>query len=145
MLKRIALILLFCSLVPLTGCRSLFLWEDDRPVPTEPPYAVSPAETEKIYTEAEAVNAAVSAVSLRLAVSGAGPFQVRAVNGRTTSRGFQVIRALYNMKQAQFSAPYILDWEDSRNEQGLWQIRLMRDGQIFFGKTLKIQEGRHGK
>ena len=144
MLKKIALILLFCSLVPLTGCRSWFQ-EDDRPVPTEPPYAVSPAETEKIYSETDAVNAAVSAVSLRLAGSGTGPFQVLPVNGRTTPLGFQVIRSLYNMKQAQSSAPHVLNWEDSRNEQGQWRIRLVRDGRIFFEKILQIKEMQHGK
>lgn len=144
MLKNSALILLFCSLIPLTGCRSL-IREDDRPVPTEPPYAVSPAETEKIYSETDAVNAAVSAVSLRLAVSGSGPFQVRPVNGRTTPPGLQVIRALYNMKQAQNQAPYILNWEDSRVEPGLWRIRLTLKDRIFFEKTLKIKAEQHDK
>ena len=130
----------------LPGCA---WFRDNRPEPSGSPYAADVKTPKKIYTEAEAVNAAVSAISLRMAVSSEGPFRVIPTDKKTTSLGFKVIGSLDAMRLSRLSAPSVLHLEDARTE-GSWRLVLQySDGRVFVDKTFQLnrspEQGAAGK
>ena len=124
------------ALLFLPGCS---WFRDDRPEPTGSPYAEEVKTPKQAYTEAEAVNAAVSAVSLRMAVSPEGPFRVIPTEKHTTALGYKVIGSLNSMRLSQISAPCVLHLEDVRVGTGLWSLTLRHpDGRMFIAKTFQL-------
>ena len=122
-------------LLSLQGCA---WFRDDRPEPSGSPYAADVKTPKQAYSEAEAVNAAVSAVSLRMAVSSEGPFRVVPTEKKTTFLGYKVISSLSSMRLSRASAPCVLHLEDVRGD-GLWNLVLRHpDGRIFIAKTFQL-------
>lgn len=124
------------ALLFLTGCS---WFRDDRPEPSGSPYAAEVKTPKQVYSEAEAVNAAVSAISLRMAVSSEGPFRVIPTEKKTTSLGYKVIGSLERMRLSQISAPCVLRLEDARTETGSWCLALRHpDGRVFVEKIFQL-------
>ncbi len=125
----------------LSGCA---WFRDDRPEPDGSPYAAGPRQPTRIYTEAEAVNAAVSAVSLKMAVSSKGPFRVIPLKGKTTPAGDQVIESLTRMRLSRSDAVHVLQLEDTLTGTGEWSLILRSpDGTVFFSKTFHLKGKSH--
>ena len=123
-------------LLSLQGCA---WFRDDRPEPSGSPYAADVKTPKQAYSEAEAVNAAVSAVSLRMAVSSEGPFRVVPTEKKTTFLGYKVISSLSSMRLSRASAPCVLHLEDVRGGAGLWSLALRHpDGRVFVEKTFQL-------
>ena len=139
--RKAVMLLLFClGLLPalflLPGCA---WFRDDRPEPSGSPYAADIKTPKTFYAEAEAVNAAVSAISLRMAVSSEGPFRVVPTEKKTTSLGYKVIGSLSSMRLSRISAPCVLYLEDVRVGAGPWSLTLRHpDGRIFIVKTFQL-------
>ena len=137
---------LLCMILPaalflLSGCA---WFRDERPEPNGPPYAAGPKSTKSACTEAEAVNAAVSAISLRMAASSQGPFRVVPLKGKTTPAGFQVIDSLARMRLSRIDAAHVLHQEDARNDSGEWTLVLRHpSGSVFFTKTFYLKGESH--
>lgn len=130
-------ILLLSAAVLLSGCS---LFRDDRPDPSGSPYGGTAQTTGQLYSEAEAVNAAVSAVSLKMAVSPQGPFRVIPKKDRTTSLGSQTIDSLARMGLSRFHAPCPLYLEDSLDANNEWTVVLVdASGKIFYRKTFILR------
>jgi len=138
---------IFLYLLPLTALLLLpgCAWfRDDRPEPDGSPYAVSPRQPKQTYSEAEAVNAAVSAISLRMAASSKGPFRVMPLKGKTTPAGAQVIESLIRMRLSKVGAAYPLLLEDTLTGPGEWTLILRNpDGSCFFTKTFHLKGKNH--
>ena len=132
---------LFPMVLLLTGC----CWfRDDRPEPVGTPYTNQVQQHPSAYSSAEAVNAAVSSVSLRMAVSPLGPFRI-VPKKKNTALGFQVIESLDRMRLTRPSAPHILLLEDEISD-GVWTFLLSHpDGREFLQKSLKIKDIKNGK
>ena len=112
-------------LLTLSGCS---LFRDDRPAPEGPPYAVSdpPKTAEKLYSEAEAVNAAATAISVRMSFSSLAPFRVIPVEGKLSPAGSKVHLSLVQMGLSRAGAPYPLLLED-RLDGNKWTVTLLQD------------------
>lgn len=128
---------LFPMVLLLAGCRWFC---DDRPEPVGTPYDSVVQPKDRSYSSDEAVNAAVSAVSLKMAVSSQGPFRVIPKKDRTTSLGFRTIDSLTRMGLSRLQAPVPLCLEDRRNDKNEWTVTL-RDasGKIFYCKTFLLK------
>ena len=136
-MKYLLYILLFSAAVLLSGCT---LFRDDRPDPAGSPYGGASHQTGQFYSEAEAVNAAVSAVSLKMAVSPQGPFQVIPKKDRTTSLGSKTIDSLTRMGLSRLQAPCPLYLEDGRNDKNEWAVILLDpSGRTFYRKTFLLK------
>ena len=124
----------------LSGC----CWfRDDRPEPSGTPYVSVTQQKEKVYSSDEAVNAAVSSISLRMAVSSQGPFRIIPKNN--TALGAQVIDSLAGMRLSRPSAQYVLLLEDVVSD-GIWTLVLSYpDGREFLRKSLKIEDAGNGQ
>ncbi len=121
----------------LSGCA---LFRDDRPDPSGSPYGGTKPAAGQFYTEAEAVNAAVSAVSLKMAVSSQGPFRIIPKKAKSTRLGSQLIDSLTRMGLSRLQAPYLLYLEDSRNSRDEWTIALLdTSGKTFYCKTFILR------
>ena len=109
----------------LSGCS---LFRDNRPAPEGPPYAVSdpPKTAEKLYSEAEAVNAAATAISVRMSFSSLAPFRVIPVEGKLSPAGSKVLVSLVQMGLSRAGAPYPLLLED-RLDGNEWTVTLLQD------------------
>ena len=133
---------LFCIFVSavamlLSGCT---LFRDDRPDPSGSPYGGTAQTTGQLYSEAEAVNAAVSAISLKMAVSPQGPFRVIPKKDRTTSLGSKTIDSLARMGLSRLQAPCPLYLEDRRNDKNEWTVILLDpSGRTFYSKTFLLK------
>ena len=112
-------------LLTLSGCS---LFRDNRPAPEGPPYAVSdpPKTAEKLYSEAEAVNAAATAISVRMSFSSRAPFRVIPVEGKLSPAGSKVLESLVRMRLSRPGAPYPLLLED-RLDGNEWTVTLLQD------------------
>ena len=121
----------------LSGC----CWfRDDRPEPVGTPYVSAVQQGNKVYSSDEAVNAAVSAVSLKMAVSQQGPFRVIPRKDRTTSLGYRTIDSLTRMGLSRLQAPDPLCLEDLRNDKNEWTVILHdASGKIFYRKTFLLK------
>ena len=122
----------------LTGC----LWfQDNRPEPQGPPYASDAGQPRTACTEAEAVNAAVSSISLRMAASSArGPFRVVPAEKKTTALGYRIMDSLVRMRLSRFSGANVLRLEDWRGEKGEWSFILRSaDGEIWLTRTFLLK------
>lgn len=139
-LLKIMLCLLLGMLAP--GCS---WFRDGRPEPQDPPYPGNNSPAESSYTRAEAVNAAVSAISLRMASVSAGPFRILPATGKTSPLGNEVIESLTRMRLSRPSAPHLLLLEDTRTGNGEWSFTLRRpeDGQIFITGTFSLKGEDH--
>ena len=127
----------------LSGCA---WFHDNRPAPEGSPYdaAAKPPKEQLSYTEAEAVNAAVSAISLRMATSTQGPFLVVPDKMEITPLGYQVIDALTRMRLSRYSSPHTLRLQDGRTNRSQWNFTLrMPDGTILITKTFQLKESLH--
>lgn len=130
-------IFLLAAAVLLPGCA---LFRDHRPDPSGSPYGGPSAQTHQLLSEAEAVNAAVTAVSLKMAVSHQGPFRVVPGKDRTTSLGFRTIDSLTRMGLSRLQAPDPLCLEDHRNDKNEWTVILHdASGKIFYRKTFLLK------
>lgn len=130
-------IFLLAAAVLLPGCT---LFRDDRPDPSGSPYGGTAQTTGQLYSEAEAVNAAVSAVSLKMAVSPQGPFRVIPKKDRTTSLGYKTIDSLARMGLSRLQAPCPLYLEDCRNDKNEWIVILLDpSGRTFYSKTFLLK------
>ena len=130
-------IFLLAAAVLLPGCT---LFRDDRPDPSGSPYGGTVQTTGQLYSEAEAVNAAVSAVSLKMAVSSEGPFRVVPKKDRTTSLGSRMIDSLSRMGLSRLQAPCPLYLEDRRNDKNEWTVILLDpSGRTFYSKTFLLK------
>ena len=130
-------IFLLAAAVLLPGCT---LFRDDRPDPSGSPYGGTAQTTGQLYSEAEAVNAAVSAVSLKMAVSPQGPFRVIPKKDRTTSLGAKTIDSLARMGLSRLQAPCPLYLEDRRNDKNEWTVILLDpSGRTFYSKTFFLK------
>lgn len=117
---------------------------DNRPEPEGVPYDTSVREKPTVCSSDEAVNAAVSAISLRMAVSSQGPFRV-IPKKKNTVLGFRIIDSLERMRLARPSAPNILFLEDSIAD-GTWTFILSYpDEREFMRKSLRIKEPDNGQ
>ena len=128
------------AVLMLSGC----CWfRDDRPEPSGTPYASAVQPEDKVCSPDQAVNAAVSSISLRMAVSSQGPFRI--IPGKkNTALGFQVIDSLARMRLSRPSAQHILLLEDTISD-GTWTLVLSHpDGREFLRKSLKLKESVHG-
>lgn len=108
----------------LSGCS---LFRDDRPAPEGSPYAVStpPKTSEKVYSEAEAVNAAATAISVRMSFSSLAPFRVVPVEGKLSPVGSKVHVSLVEMRLSRPGAAYPLLLED-RLDGNKWTVTLLQ-------------------
>ncbi len=130
-------IFLLAAAVLLPGCT---LFRDNRPDPSGSPYGGTSAQTSQLLSEAEAVNAAVSAVSLKMAVSSQGPFRVIPKKDRTTSLGSRMIDSLSRMGLSRLQAQCPLYLEDRRNDKNEWTaILLDSSGRTFYRKTFLLK------
>ena len=130
-------IFLLAAAVLLPGCA---LFRDDRPDPSGSPYGGASAQTAQLLSETEAVNAAVSAVSLKMAVSQQGPFRVIPKKDRTTGLGSRTIDSLTRMGLSRFQAPCLLYLEDRRNDKNEWTVILLdASGRTFYRKTFLLK------
>ena len=131
---------IFAGLLPFVLLLSGCCWfRDDRPEPIGTPYENHVQQRPKTCSPAEAVNAAVSSVSLRMAVSPQGPFRV-IPKKKNTALGFQVIDSLDRMRLSRPSSPHILLLEDEISD-GIWTFILSHpDGREFMRKSLKIKD-----
>ena len=130
-------IFLLAAAVLLPGCT---LFRDDRPDPSGSPYGGTAQTTGQLYSEAEAVNAAVSAISLKMAVSPQGPFRVIPKKDRTTSLGSKTIDSLARMGLSRLQAPCPLYLEDRRNDKNEWTVILFEpSGRTFYSKTFLLK------
>ena len=128
-------------ILALQGCS---WFHDDRPPPQGSPYETGNNSRDQLFSEAEAVNAAVSGISLRMAVSGEGPFQIVPLEKKTSALGHQVRGSLIRMRLERPSAPARLTLEDQRSDRRLWTITLRRaDGTIFYTGTFQLKEDDH--
>ena len=119
-------------------------FHDDRPPPQGSPYETGRPARDQVLSEAEAVNAAVSGISLRMAVSGEGPFQIFPLEKKTSALGHQVRVSLIRMRLDRPGASARLILEDLRSDRGLWTITLRRaDGTIFYTGTFQLKEDAH--
>ena len=131
-------IFLLAAAVLLPGCA---LFRDDRPDPSGSPYGGAKPEAGQLYSEAEAVNAAVSSISLKMAVSTQGPFRIIPKKDRTTSLGFRTIDSLARMGLSSFQAPCPLYLEDRLDTGNQWTVDLFdASGKIFYRKTFILRE-----
>ena len=137
MMKYLLYILLFSAASLLSGCT---LFRDDRPDPSGSPYGGNSHQTGQIYTEAEAVNAAVSAVSLKMAVSSQGPFRIIPEKEKVSRLGFKMIDSLSRMGLSRLQAPYLLYLKDSLDTNNGWTVDLIdASGKIFYHKTFILR------
>ena len=128
------------AVLMLSGCRWFC---DDRPEPHGSPYAPAVHQEHRGSSPEEAVNAAVSSISLRMAVSSQGPFRI-IPRKKNTALGFQVIDSLARMRLSRPSAQHILLLEDTISD-GTWTLVLSHpDGREFLRKSLKLKESVHG-
>jgi len=129
--------LMLSAAVLLSGCS---LFRDDRPDPSGSPYGGASAQTPQLLSEAEAVNAAVSAISLKMAVSQQGPFRVIPKKDRTTSLGSRTIGSLTRMGLSRLHAPCPLYLEDRRNDKNEWTVILLdASGRTFYRKSFLLK------
>ena len=136
-MKYLLYILLFSAAVLLPGCA---LFRDDRPAPSGSPYGRVPGSAPRLHSEADAVNAAVSAVSLKMAVSSQGPFRIIPRKDRTTALGFKTIESLAGMGLSRFQAPCPLYLEDSLNSKNEWTVIILdASGKTFYRKTFLLR------
>lgn len=137
-MKYRSYILLLTAAVLLQGC---ILFRDDRPTPSGSPYGRDPGTVRQSYSEAEAVNAAVSAVSLKMAVSPQGPFRVIPNEEKITPLGRKTIESLTRMGLSTLQAPCPLYLEDSLDAEKEWTVVLLDDsGKTFFRKTFSLRK-----
>ena len=137
-MKYRSYIALLTAIVLLQGCT---LFRDDRPTPSGSPYGRDPGTVRQSYSEAEAVNAAVSAVSLKMAVSTQGPFRVIPNEKKVTALGRKTIESLTRMGLSPLQAPYLLYLEDCLNSENVWTVTLLdNSGKIFFRKTFSLRK-----
>ena len=130
--------MLLAAAVLLQGCT---LFRDDRPTPSGSPYGRDPGTVRQFYSEAEAVNAAVSAVSLKMAVSPQGPFRVIPNEEKITPLGRKTIESLTRMGLSTLQAPCPLYLEDSLDAENVWTVVLLDDsGKTFFRKTFSLRK-----
>ena len=122
-----------------SGCTAV-----DRPEPSGSPYDSPVKPAKEVFSPEEAVNAAVSAVSLRMAVSPQGPFRVIPVAQKTSVLGFKVMDSLSRMRLSRISASATLLLEDSRNDRNEWSVIFRHpDGRIFLSRTFQLKGGGH--
>ena len=141
MIFRFFSLLLSAMLLMLSGCT---WFRDNRPEPSGLPYAADSRQPKHSYTEAEAVNAAVSAISLRMATAARGPYRVVPGGKEVSPLGYQVIDSLTRMRLSRISAPSILQLEDARTDPDGWNFTLRNsDGTVFITKTFQLKEGSH--
>ena len=132
-----SILFLLAAAILLPGCT---LFQDDRPDPSGSPYGGTSPQAPQLLSEAEAVNAAVSAVSLKMAVSSQGPFRVIPKKDRTTSLGSKTIDSLARMGLSRLQAPCPLYLEDRRNDKNEWTVILLDpSGRTFYRKTFLLK------
>lgn len=140
---RLYSLLLSAAVLLLPGCA---LFRDDRPPPSGSPYGGGSGPVIQLYSEAEAVNAAVSAVSLKMAVSPQGPFRIIPKERKTTPLGLNTIESLARMGLSRIQAPCPLYLEDSRNSKNEWTVILLdSSNRIFYRKTFSLKGKNHGR
>ena len=129
-------------LLTLSGCS---LFRDDRPAPQGSPYAVSkpPKTSEKLCSGAEAVNAAATAISVRMSFSSLAPFRVVPVEGKLSPLGRKVHESLIQMGLSRAGAAHSLLMEDRQNGNE-WTVVLCRQTpgtqpEVFFSKTYLLK------
>ena len=123
----------------LSGCN---WFHDDRPEPSGLPYHAPGPEKHNVYSSDEAVNAAVSSISLRMAVSSLGPFRVVPTRNKTSALGFRVIDSLARMRLSRPDSSSILRLEDRIPADGVWSLVLFHpDGGEFLRKSFKLKDG----
>ena len=107
----------------LSGCS---LFRDDRPPPEGSPYSVSdPAKpSQNACSEAEAVNAAATAISIRMSFSSLAPFRVVPVEGKLSPAGSKVHVSLIQMGLSRAGAAHPLLLED-RLDGNEWTVTLL--------------------
>ena len=128
-----------CLSLLTSGCTAV-----DRPEPSGSPYDAPAKPAEAALSSEEAVNAAVSAVSLRMAASSQGPFRVISVERKTSVLGFKVIDSLVRMRLSRLSASEILLLEDARNDRNEWSVVFRYpDGRIFLNRTFQLKGEAH--
>ena len=131
-------ILLLSAAVLLSGCT---LFRDNRPDPSGSPYGDVKPEAGQLYSEAEAVNAAVSAISLKMAVSAQGPFRIIPKKNQITRLGSGTIDSLTRMGLSRLQAPCPLYLEDSLDSKNAWTVVLLdASGKTFYRKTFLLRE-----
>ena len=138
MLYRLCCFLILSAVLLLPGCT---LFRDTRPDPSGSPYGGAKPAAGQLYSEAEAINAAVSAISLKMAVSKQGPFRLIPKNNKVTRLVFRTIDSLTRMGLSRIQAPYPLYLEDSLDTKNKWTLVLTdASGKIFYRKTFILRE-----
>ena len=135
---RLCRFLVLAAVLLLPGCA---LFRDNRPDPAGSPYGSAKSEAEQPYSEAEAVNAAVSAISLKMAVSSQGPFRIISKKDKITRLGSRMTDSLTRMGLSPLQAPYPLYLEDRLDNRNQWTVALTdASGNIFYRKTFILRE-----
>lgn len=122
-----------------SGCAGWF--RDDRPVPVNPPYESGKKVPDGKNTDEEAVNAMVTAIAMKAASSGLGPFVfVQDKNFPCSNLGTEVLGSLYRMGVSTASGRLMLVLYDEINPQGEWTVKLLhyKTDKIFFIRTLPL-------
>ena len=139
---RLYSLLLSAAVLLLPGC---VLFRDNRPLPSGSPYGDGSEPAGQPGSEAEVVNAAVSAVSLKMAVSSQGPFRIIPRERKITSLGLKTIESLTRMGLSRIQAPCPLYLEDSRNSENEWTVILFdSSNRIFYRKTFFLKGKKYG-
>lgn len=134
---KFRLYLLLSAALLLPGCT---LFRDDRPGPSGSPYGGPATRTRQLYSDAEAVNAAVSAISLKMAVSTQGPFLIIPKKEKTTKLGMSAIDSLTRMGLSRRQAPCPLYLEDCLDTNNEWTIALLdASGKTFYRKNFILR------
>ncbi|OQA85212.1 MAG: hypothetical protein BWY31_02077 [Lentisphaerae bacterium ADurb.Bin242] len=124
-------------LLSISGCNHWF--REDRPVPVKPPYEPTRDDPAGKLSDAEAVNAMTTAISIRTATSGWGPFVfVEDKNFPCSKLGMEVLGSLYRMGISSPSGRLMLVLYDEITPKGEWTVRLVhyKTDKVFFTRTL---------
>ncbi len=138
-MRNITFCLSAAALLSVSGCTGWFT--DDRPVPVKPPYGSGQKASDKKLTDDEAVNAMVTAISMKAASSGLGPFVfVQDKNFPCSKLGTEVLGSLYRMGVSTASARLMLVLYDEFTPLGEWTVKLIhyKTDKVFFVRTLPL-------
>lgn len=134
--------LLFCS-----GC-ALLQDDSEKEEPVTTPYTVPARKSSSAgknpgdAVQATLINDAVSSISLKMALSGKGPFKILCAK-KPSSTGEKILQGLYLMGQIVPSAKDILYYSETASGGNI-SIRLgiVLNGSDFYTLTIPVQEKR---
>lgn len=141
MIQKLSCLILLFLLVPASGCRSW--WQDDRPLPTVPPYEQKKLSSE-VMTEEQIVNKIVTDISLKLAVSGQGVCRIVPA-GKLSKICEKVLESLRQMGLVHSSGNVTLQLcEKKTPQQWIIYIQENKQGEYFYYYSIKEKGKSYG-